>query len=199
MSPRREPSGKSGPLERQIGQAVESGQWREAATAAIQGYGPQILGYLFAITRDRDLAADAFSQFSEDLWRGIEQFRRDCSFRTWAYLLAWRAARRQANEAYRRRGRRLATSEISLLSAQVCSSSLSRLDDRLAEVRAGLAADEQTLLILRVDRGLSWVEVARVMAESDRPLDPATVRKRFERLKRRLRELAAGGVKAPPR
>jgi RNA polymerase sigma-70 factor (ECF subfamily) len=46
------------------------------------------------------------------------------------------------------------------------------------------------MIILRFDRGLSWTEVAQVLAAGGAPVDEAALRKRFERLKKRLRELA---------
>ena len=55
------------------------------------------------------------------------------------------------------------------------------------------------LLVLRVQRRLSWVEVTRIVA-GDEPLDDAALsrrsaalRKRFERLKRVVREEVVGG------
>ena len=51
-------------------------------------------------------------------------------------------------------------------------------------------AAEQTLLILRVDRELSWKDVAAVLSEPGEPLDDAAVRKRFQRLKTKLHRMA---------
>jgi hypothetical protein len=52
-------------------------------------------------------------------------------------------------------------------------------------------------LILRVDRGLAWNEIAQSMDDGDAPLtdtelhrQAAALRKRFERIKDRLRVLA---------
>lgn len=57
-------------------------------------------------------------------------------------------------------------------------------------MRARLDPDEQTLLILRVDRNLSWKDVAAVMSEPGHELDAAAVRKRFARLKAKLHRMA---------
>ena len=62
------------------------------------------------------------------------------------------------------------------------------------EERAG-DPDDQTLLILRIDRALPWIDIARVM--TDEPDEPdlsrhaAALRKRFERLKQRIRDQRA--------
>ena len=60
---------------------------------------------------------------------------------------------------------------------------------RLEEIRAGLSAEEQTLLTLRIDQQLSWEEIAVVFSESGAAVDTAALRKRFQRLKDRLAEL----------
>ena len=186
-------------LEAQIGTHLDKGELAEAATAAIQGYGPQILGYLTALLRDEDKAGDAYSRFAEDLWRAIGRFRRECSFRTWAYRVAWSASRDVADDAFNRRGRRLESHEISAIAEAVKSSSAAYLKEavkhRVDQLREKLAPEDQTLLILRVNRGLSWREVALVLSQPGKVLDEAAARKRFERVKDRLRELAkAEGV-----
>jgi RNA polymerase sigma-70 factor (ECF subfamily) len=69
---------------------------------------------------------------------------------------------------------------------------------RIARLRAQLDPDDQAVLTLRVDRGLEWSEIARVLAEEGDALDDAalaraaaSLRKRFERLKATLRRMAA--------
>jgi len=180
-------------LEERIGSCLDRGDLAQAATEALQGYGPQIFGFLTAVLRESEAANEAFSAFSEDLWRGIGQFRRECSLRTWAYQVAWNAARQLARDPFHRRGRRLRTSEWSRVAEQVRSSSAAvreaAIRDRLSQMRARLDPDEQTLLILRVDRELSWKDVAAVLSEPGEPLDDAAVRKRFQRLKTKLHQM----------
>jgi len=74
----------------------------------------------------------------------------------------------------------------------------------LARLRASLSVEEQTLLVLRVDRELEWEEIAEVLGPGPEDDDTppggggarpaarraAALRKRFERLKARLREEA---------
>ena len=55
-----------------------------------------------------------------------------------------------------------------------------------ALLREELTLEEQTLLQLRVDQGLSWVAIAAVLAGEGEQLDPGTLAKRYERLKVRL-------------
>jgi RNA polymerase sigma-70 factor (ECF subfamily) len=181
-------------LEAQLASLLDQGRLSDAAAASIRGYGPQILGYLASILRDDGLADEAFSRFAEDLWKGIAGFRRESSFRTWAYRVAWSAARDIQTEAFRRRGRRLETAEISQIVAEVRTSSAAWLKedarDKLDRLRKSLSPEDQTLLILRINRELSWKEVAQVLSTAEAPIDEATLRKRFERVKTRLRKLA---------
>jgi RNA polymerase sigma-70 factor (ECF subfamily) len=178
--------------EQGVKEALASGDVEEAATRTLRGYGPQILGYVRSIIRDPEDAAEVFSQFAEDLWRGLPGFRGECAVRVWAYKIAWHAASRFLRDPYRRRMERLATSMASRL-AETLLSSGAALDRRSAEVerlRQHLSADEQTLLVLRVDKRLSWREVADVMGEEGAAVDEVTLRKRYQRLREKLAELA---------
>jgi len=186
-----------GELETAIATHVRGGDLRAAATEALRGYGPEILGYLCAVLRDEETAAESFSRFAEDLWKGLPGFRGESTFRTWAYRVAWNAACDELDDAYHKRARRLATSEISRIAAQVRSSSAEYLrdaaKDRLKKMRDALDPEEQSLLVLRVNRGLSWKEVGQVLAREGEQIDPAALRKRFERLKEKLRRLSRAG------
>lgn len=176
-------------LEAQIGEALDAGDITRAATCAVRGYGPQILGYLTAVLRRRDLAEDAFSVFTEDMWKGLDGFRRGSSFRTWAYKLAYHAALRVLRDPHHKRGVSLPASLASGLAENLRSETPLHLrtDVKTAVqlLREELSPEEQTLLVLRIDRSLDWREVAEVM-DAEEP----TVRKRFERLREKLRKLA---------
>lgn len=172
--------------------ALDAGDAPRAATLAIEAYGPELLGYVLAVLGDEDAAGDVFSDLCEHLWRGITRFRRTSSVRTWAYAIAWRRVQRHLRDLARRRARPLRTGEASQLAANVRSSVAPWLrdtvKDRIHDLRRQLSPEEQTLLVLRVDRQLSWQDVAQVMGGG---VDEAAVRKRFERVKEKLRRLAS--------
>lgn len=181
-------------LEPRILALLDAGDVSGSATEALRGYGPQVLGYLTAVLRDEDDAHDVFSQFAEDLWRGLPGFRRESSVRTWAFRLAWHAASRYARDPYRKRHRPILTSEASKIAEQVRSTMSTYLPggraDRLLKLRESLDREEQTLLILRVDKAMAWEEVAEVLRTDGEPATAAALRKRFERLKEKLGRLA---------
>jgi RNA polymerase sigma-70 factor (ECF subfamily) len=177
-------------VEARIAERLAASDLREAAALVIRSYGPQILGYLCALLRDEEAAHDVFSQFAEDLWNGLPGFRGEASARVWAWRLAWHAAARYARDPYHRRGRRLATEEVSHLAEEVRSVPTAVwADDRgrkLEALRATLTPDEQTLLVLRLDKALPWSEIAFVLSAPGAPVEEAALRKRFERVKEKL-------------
>ncbi|HSS01503.1 MAG TPA: hypothetical protein VLM79_30800 [Kofleriaceae bacterium] len=167
----------------------------------LQDHGAEIFGWLLATLSSDTEAADAFSLFSEDLWKSLARHQGRCSMRTWCYMLARCAVSRMVEA--RTGGRTIALSEapISGVAAQVREATLSYLrtdvKQRVRSLREQLDPDDQMLLVLRVDKDLGWRDIAIVMF-GDGAGDPelarhaARLRKRFERVKTQLRELARG-------
>lgn len=175
-----------------------------AATAIIERYGRELLEYLVAIARSEADGADAFSQFTLDLWKGLPRFRWQATARTWCYTLARHALSRIRRDPARRPGRAIALSdapEVARAAEQVRTSTINYLrtevKDRVAQLREELSPEDQAILILRIDRKLEWRDVARALAdEEDDELSDAEVtkrsaalRKRFERIKQDLKKL----------
>lgn len=173
----------------------------EATAVLLRGHGPEILGVLVAMAGDDGRAADAYSLFCERLWRGLPKFRFECACRTWAYTIA----RRSLYDVLRKRRAAaevpVSPSRLPDVVAHAATSTAPHLrttnEQHLQSVRAQLSADDQLLLVLRVDKQMSWSEIARVLGDDDptpEQLASACVmlRKRFSRLKARLtRELRA--------
>ncbi|MFL5263102.1 MAG: RNA polymerase sigma factor [Anaeromyxobacteraceae bacterium] len=181
-------------LETRIREHVGAGDVDAAATAAIRGYGPEIVIYLRSLLRDDTDACDAFSRFAEKLWRSLPAFRAECSLRAHCYRIAWSEAQHVREDAFRRRREPLTPLLVSKLTGEVPESSAAKHEreaEALAELRGALTPDERSLLALRVDQGLSWKEVAEVLACAGKPAPThAAVRKRFERTKGKVAALA---------
>ncbi len=176
----------------EVQKLVAAGDVSRAATEALRALGPEILRFLRSVLRDEEDAADAFSQFAENLWRGLPSFRGQSSLRTWAFRIAWNAAQNIRTDAWHRHGRRFATGEASQLAEEIRTKTavrVARQKDELEELRQQLSPEDQSLLALRVDRGFSWEEVAEILAASGEPVQPLALMKRFERLKKRLAEM----------
>lgn len=154
--------------------------------------GPQVVRYLRSVLRHEDDAAEAFSSFAEDLWRGLPAFRWEAPLRSWVFRVAWHAALAVRNDAFRRHGRRLETGEASALAAEIHTTAARvELQRRaLGALRDALSPEEQSLLALRVDQQLPWEEVAVVLTGEADARSVAALRKRFERLKERIARLA---------
>jgi RNA polymerase sigma-70 factor (ECF subfamily) len=193
-------------LEREIAAQCAAGDFSAATTVAIKGYGPEILGYLFAATKREQDTADIFSEYCENVWRGLPAFRGESSFRTWSYRLAYHALARVARTGSRRGKREIAMAEIPEIEAlidHVRTRTLphmrTEVKQEVARLRESLDDVDRTLLILRVDRGLAWDEIATIVdpevadAEGVKRMS-ATLRKRFGRIKVKLRELSKGLV-----
>jgi RNA polymerase sigma-70 factor (ECF subfamily) len=176
-----------------IRKLLAQGDLAGAATEAIRWLGPAILRYLRALLRDEADAADAFSQFAENLWKGLPGYRGGASLRTWAFRLARNAALNIRDEAWHRHGRRFATGEASAVAEEVRTKTavvVERQRQALDKLRATLTVDDQSLLILRIDQQLSWAEISEVLSDAGRSVDANALMKRFERLKERLARLA---------
>src|SRR5688572_23632048 len=129
-----------GALEHQVRGYHERADWKAAATAGIKGYGPEILGYITAMSRSESDAGEVFSTFCEDLWKGLPGFRWQSSFRTWAYTLARHALFRVLRDPHRRPERNQSLSdspEVDRIAAEVRSSTQIHLR---TEVKSKVAA-----------------------------------------------------------
>ncbi|MFI5306921.1 MAG: RNA polymerase sigma factor, partial [Polyangiales bacterium] len=150
------------------------------------------------------MAEEVFAMFAEKLWIGLPRFEWRCSMRSWAYRLARNAANDYLGAASNRPERNLSLTRnappsevMDRVRTTTAAYRRTGTKDRMRELRESLSADDQMLLILRVDRGMDFRELAEALNDSDTPFDSealereaARLRKHFERVKERLRELA---------
>jgi RNA polymerase sigma-70 factor (ECF subfamily) len=178
-------------LDAEVARQVAAGDLAGAVTRAISALGPGVLGYFRSVLRDPDEADDAFSEWSERLLRGLPAFEYRASLRSWGARLAVHVAidlRGRAN----RRPRRFATGELSQVAAPVRTSITARLDRErtVRTLSAELGPEQQTLLFLRVNQGLSWEEIASILEAAGHRGSPAAIEKRYTRLLASLRRRA---------
>lgn len=169
-----------------------------AANLAIRGYGPEIFGLLITLHRGEQEASEVFSIFVERMWRGLEGFAWESSFRTWAYTVARNASRNHQEEMRRRaRFHPPLPDELSQIAEATRTATRSYLQTEkksgIQRLRESLSPEEQMILSLRVDRRLAWNDLARVMHEGedaptaeDLKRDSARLRKRFQAIKDKL-------------
>jgi RNA polymerase sigma-70 factor, ECF subfamily len=184
--------------EARIRELHDGGATDEAVTLVVETYGSEVFGFLVSRFRDDDTATEAFAQTCEDLVASMRSFGWRCSMRTWMYKLARSAATKQTRGLRKKRG------EVPLSQASEVAEKLSsrtrdwlrtEVKDAFSDLRAELAPEDQTLLILRVDRALEWNEIADVSSDEDlddhaRTREAARLRQRFKSVKEELRRRA---------
>jgi RNA polymerase sigma-70 factor, ECF subfamily len=193
--------------------AWNRGDYSSAARCVFEAYNTELYGFLLAQFRgEAGPADDVFSQFGEDFWLSLPKFEWRCSARAWCYKLARSAASRYRRSPHNRVGRRVPLSaapwleELAAQARTVTRPHLrSELKDGVQLLREQLSRDDQDLLILRVDRGLSWRDIAHAMLASEEGDDAepggsssdtriakaeVALRQRFAEIKKRLRKLA---------
>ncbi|MGE5181844.1 MAG: RNA polymerase sigma factor [Acidobacteriota bacterium] len=179
---------------------VQSHALERAATRALEIYGDEVYGFLINVVGNESDAAEVFGQLCEDMWRGLPAFEARSSVRTWLYVLARHAASRFRRAPWHRGDRRTGSSGLDELVARTYTRTnpWQRTDvkDRFAQLRESLDPDDRALLVLRVDRGMPWGDIARITLEDETPDERAIARetdrlaKRFQRLKEQLRDRA---------
>jgi RNA polymerase sigma-70 factor (ECF subfamily) len=197
-------------IERAVRALCANAEISAATEATIRGYGPEILGFLIATHASEADASDVFSDVCLALVRSLPEFSWQSSLRTWMYAVARNASHRFRRDASRRVGSRGRVSESALedVADKVRTATLGFLRTqtrtKLEELRDSLAPEDRELLVLRVDRGLSWEDIVIAFQEDDEPLDGDAIardsqrfRKRFQLLKERLREMATSAGLRP--
>ena len=174
------------------------------AAVALGAYASELNGFLINVMGDSQSANEVLSRVIEDFWRGLPAFRNRCTVRTWLYTLAQHAVARYRRSPWHRQ--RTGDSRLEELVAVVRSRTQpwqrTAVKDKWRELRSTLGPDDRALLVLRVDRGLEWIDVARVMlceaapdpGDAELTRETTRLRKRFQLLKQELRKraMAAG-------
>jgi RNA polymerase sigma-70 factor (ECF subfamily) len=181
--------------ERAIQALCQAGSHPEATTAALRLYGVELLGFLRSLANHEDIAAEAFAELGEGVWRGLPRFRWEASLRSWMYALARNALARLRRDPRRRLERNLPLSIAPEMAAVVRTITLeiqrTEVKDKFRVLREQLDPEEHEILLLRLDRGLAWKDIARILGgDDDVGARAAVLRKRFERAKQRLKKLA---------
>jgi len=183
-----------GELDERVRLHLAAGEVGEATTLVLRELGAEVYGFLCGVLGDSD-ADEVFSALSVRLWQSLRVFESRCAIRTWTYVLA-----RQQIGRFRRCTRRFVEGRVPLselsdiLAVARKSRSMATAQQRAFEaLRNDLPVQDRSLLILRVDRGLSWDEIALAFAEApetfgdeERKREAARLRKRFQLVKRRL-------------
>jgi RNA polymerase sigma-70 factor, ECF subfamily len=195
--------------DRNVRELCSRGEHERAATLALEVHGRELLRFLIA-RMGVERGEDAFSDFLVDFWRGLPSFEWRSSLRSWLYVVARHVAARELRRPRHQRERFAGPSTVSALADQLRSETPAHLKtdvkDRFRALREQLPEADQTLLILRIDGKLSWLELARVLHDAPgEPSEPqlevmsVRLRQRFRSAKQRLRTAAEAEGLLPTR
>jgi RNA polymerase sigma-70 factor (ECF subfamily) len=187
------------PDDARLRELIARGEIDRATAEALRIYGPELLAWLCATMPTEVDGYDAFSWMSEDLWKSLRRFDGRCSLRTWCYMLARHAAIRVRG---RRAEQEVLVSQVPSIAGIVSDVWSTTKHNRAAaadvytQIRNELDEEDQILLVLRVDKDLAWRDIAQVILGEEAAADElqrkaAALRKQFERVKDRLKVLAA--------
>lgn len=176
------------------------GNYELAMEAAWGEYRTEMLHFLLGVMRNQDGAEEVFSAFAEEVWRGLPAFQWKSSFRTWGYKLLRAACFQYMHSPkWREEPASRPLPEEQALSERTATHPWLKTEIKqgLAALRERLAPEDQVVLQLRINRKMSWSEIARIMEDGDEGLPEGEVRRRaaalrqqFHRVKEQLRTMA---------
>jgi RNA polymerase sigma-70 factor, ECF subfamily len=183
--------------ELRIRRLFDTSDFDGAMTALVAAYGRELFGFLVGLSRDRGYAEDAFGAACERMWKAFTKFRWESTVRVWAYTIARNEFMRSTRDINRARQQVELSDGLRSAIAQVKSTTPAynrpEVHERFARIREQLEPDDHILLGLRIDRDMSWSEIAQVLAGEaevgDLERRAAALRKRYERLKDMLKKL----------
>jgi RNA polymerase sigma-70 factor (ECF subfamily) len=158
-------------------------RFMEATTLVLRNLGPEILGFLSGVLGNVD-GDEVFAAFSESLWRSLPSYRAQCGIRTWAYMLARQQIARHRKDA-RGHQAQVRISELADVLQEVRRTYTTRRAT-LTRLRNELSIEDRELLILRIDRELSFDEIALLFVEDPSAADEQALRREAARLRKRF-------------
>ncbi|HMI87915.1 MAG TPA: sigma-70 family RNA polymerase sigma factor [Polyangiaceae bacterium] len=170
---------------------VVAGRQRQAADMLLTRLSAELRPFLHRLLGDVVLADEAHSAACEKLWRGLAAFRWECSLRSWSYIVA----RREASRC-RARHPKAGVSQTTLSKADELPTHVSsqggsvnaERGDQLENLRTSLSDEDRDLLVLRVERGLAWNEIAAAFLE-EQDTAPEAIEREAARLRQRFRSI----------
>jgi len=174
--------------ERRILSALREGR-REAYEAVIATHYASVYRFLLFLTREASQAEDLTQEVFTTAWQALDRFEGRASLRTWLHRIAYNTH----IDAQRRQGRRTAGVEpLGQRRTEAASDPMSQAvaTEEIARVREALArleVDDRAVLILHYIEGLSYREMADVLAQPRGTVKWLT-RRALIRLRQRLME-----------
>jgi RNA polymerase sigma-70 factor (ECF subfamily) len=182
---RLEPAGPAEADEQTLVRRAVAGS-DEAREALLRRHLDDVYAVTFRILGDADLAADAAQEAFINALRGLHRFRGEASFRTWLLRIAANAARSTGRRRQRRREVPMdAVPEPAAEQPDAAERTANRAEaERIRVLLATLPTKQRMAVTLRVDQGLDYREIGRLIGSSE-----GAARVNYHLGVKRLREL----------
>lgn len=172
-----------------IENALASGAYADAFAAILLIHEPEVRGYFIKLLGDRDRADDVFGEFRATLLESLPRYRSECGVRTWTYIIMRTALNNYLRTPENDLARRERMSNLPEPEAREHDRTRPYLKTaikrRTRELWKLLDEEDQTILVLVVDRTMTYEQVARVLLGPDH--DAEAVRKKVDVIKQRIR------------
>jgi RNA polymerase sigma-70 factor (ECF subfamily) len=163
--------------------ALNAGDAARAVVEALRVHGPEVFGFLVGVLDDGECARVVYAGTSAVMAEKLATFQWRCSLRTWMYAMARRELARRRGSPTRREASFMPSATIPDPTTTI-SRRPTGLRAAIATLRSGLLEEDRELLVLRIDRGLGWADLAiTALGEDASPLDLA---RESDRMRRRL-------------
>ncbi len=178
-----------------VRQALDKGDEVRATICLLDAYGAEIFGFLAGVLDDVGEARQVYAALGERARERLVTFGWPCGLRTWIYALAHLVI----GEMHQ------SSAAPDLASLELPQRGTTRApprsrSDALADLRSSLPLHDRELLVLRVDRRMTWEELALVFlgedaSAKDHALEILRLQARYRLLKDWLaREAAVRGI-----
>ncbi|HWE61483.1 MAG TPA: sigma-70 family RNA polymerase sigma factor [Chloroflexota bacterium] len=155
---------------------------RRAFDSIVQQYQTRITWYIFRLVNDEELALDLAQDTFVNAFRHIQALRSDLALSSWLYRIATNLAVQARSRSRRILWQPLANLEDSNWVATESPERLVMDRELVISALAKLPRDRAACLLLHVNEGFSYDEVAAIMNTT-----PEAVRKRIARAKEQFR------------
>lgn len=138
---------------------------REAQDALVRRYLADVYRVAYRLLGEEDLAQDAAQDAMVNAMRALDRFREEASFRTWVLRIAANSAKSHARRRWRKREVTLRAVE-GLAGEEADPEETAVVRDEAARVKAVLETlprKQRMAVELRVNQGLEYPEVARIL------------------------------------
>ncbi|MCB9680662.1 MAG: sigma-70 family RNA polymerase sigma factor [Alphaproteobacteria bacterium] len=179
---------------------IREGRADAATVLVLETHGPGIFRMMRGVFHDEGLVDDLYQRFSVELWRSLPRFQGRSSVYTWAYVLARRTITWRLRTPHHRKEQRLDTAQERGLLAdhwtRTATPAWRRTEarSRFEELCETLPAEDRLLVMLRIGERMDWKQIVDVLDDdgardaASRDKEAARLRKRFERVKLKLRD-----------